>query len=148
MYKNQGPRRDKSDKWYVSREEYPDDTYPPWCEGFAYITKPTLTRKLYQASLRVKYYWIDDVYVTGILMQKIGAKHRQFRNPFGYGMMGTKNAHTDGRNLDVIFLLDKYGKNKHVEIWKAVWNQTLAKYIPSRSYKKRKPYGEVHKNEN
>ncbi len=53
-----------------------------------------------------------------------------------------------GRHLDVIFLLDKYGK-KSRDTWKAVWNQTLAKYMPSSHnvYHERKSYAQVHKNE-
>ena len=70
-----GPHRKESgDKFYVSREEYPDDTYPNFCAGATYILAPDVVRDLYDVSLRMQFFRFDDVYVTGILREKIGAK--------------------------------------------------------------------------
>ena len=123
VYRNHSPRRDKSDKWYVSREEYPGDKYPPWCEGFAYITKPHLVRKLYDLSLRTQYYWIDDVYVTGILAEKFNVTHRQFRNPYGYEYLFKSKPPHD----NVIFLLEKYVRN--TQTWMKIWNVISDVYL-------------------
>ena len=123
VYRNHSPRRDKSDKWYVSRDEYPGDKYPPWCEGFAYIVKPHLVKKLYDMSLMTPYYWIDDVYVTGILAEKLNVTHRQFRNPYGYVYLFRSQPPHD----DVLFLLDKYVRN--TQKWRTIWNITSDMYL-------------------
>ena len=123
VYRNYSPRRDKSDKWYVSREEYPGDKYPPWCEGFAYITKPHLVRKLYDMSLQTQYYWIDDVYVTGILAKKLNVTHRQFRNPYGYEYLFRSQPPHD----NVLFLLEINVRN--IQRWMKIWSVTSEMYL-------------------
>ena len=123
VYRNHSPRRDKSDKWYVSREEYPGDKYPPWCEGFAYITKPQVVRKLYDMSLQTRYYWIDDVYITGILAEKLNVTHRQFRNPYGYEYLFKSQPPHD----NVIFLLEKYVKK--TQRWMKIWSDISEMYL-------------------
>lgn len=31
------PNRDKDNKWFISEEEWPNSTYPPWAHGPGYI---------------------------------------------------------------------------------------------------------------
>ncbi len=123
VYVNQGPRRDQSDKWYVSREEYQAERYPSWCEGFAYVTTPEVARKLYQASLTTPFFWIDDVYVTGILAGKMNVLHRQFTDPFGYNYMSRSTP----PHKEALFLLQKYTKKE--AIWRQIWNITSRRYL-------------------
>ncbi len=121
-YQNQGPRRDQSDKWYVSRDEYPADRYPSWCEGFAYVTTPDVARKLYDASLSTTYFWIDDVYVTGILAEKIKVKREQFRSPFGYNALLKSRPPFD----EAMFLVQRH--ERKFTKWMHVWNVTSRRY--------------------
>ncbi len=121
VFRNQGPRRDKEDKWYVSVEEYSPDKYPPYCEGFAYIMSPDLVSKLYSASLWTKYYWIDDVYVTGFLTNQIGAKLVNFRGDDGYNIMASQYWHQEHVNT-ALFLLAKY--IKETKTWMKIWSAT------------------------
>ena len=32
------PKRDPNSKWYVSKEDYADESYPEYCCGWAYVT--------------------------------------------------------------------------------------------------------------
>lgn len=117
VFQRIAPRRDKEDKWYVSYDEFSRDLYPPYCEGFAYIMSTDLVPKLYNESLYTKYYWIDDVYVTGLLMEKLGIQHTMMHEPFAYELMkaGTSNS------INNMFLLAKYhGDDKH---WTTLWNK-------------------------
>ncbi|CAM1313989.1 Uncharacterised protein r2_g2449 [Pycnogonum litorale] len=66
---NNGVIRSKS-KWYVSKAEYSDDKYPPHCPGFAVIIGSDAVRRLHNASYYVPFFWIDDVYFTGVLRLK------------------------------------------------------------------------------
>ena len=63
--------RNVNDKWYVTRDEFAPEIYPDYCAGYAYIMTPDLAKRLLDAASTTPYFWIDDIYVTGILMRKI-----------------------------------------------------------------------------
>lgn len=76
------PIRDKLNKWYVSREEFVEDTYPEFLSGWLYIVKMTSVQRLLRA-IRIKdYFWIDDLYVTGILAKRAQISLRDLRPDF------------------------------------------------------------------
>ena len=61
------PIRSEESKWFVSRAEWPESDYPPYCNGWAYVTsRPTVSRVLAWAEQQ-PYFWIDDLHVTGSL---------------------------------------------------------------------------------
>ena len=125
VYANISPRRDRADKWYVSRREYPHSKYPPYCEGFAYVTSPTVTSALYTAALRVPVYWIDDVYITGIVLQKLGLGHRQFRKNNGYTATGSHSC-LPNTVRNSLFQLQQYSRSVAFD-WDSCWrNMTIA----------------------
>ena len=62
-------------KWAVSRSEYGRARYPTFCAGLAYLMRPSLARKLLQAAPSVPFFWIDDVYITGLVAAAVGADH-------------------------------------------------------------------------
>ncbi|XP_067683593.1 beta-1,3-galactosyltransferase 1-like [Haliotis asinina] len=64
-------------KWITSREDYPFEFYPSYCEGMAYIFSVDEAKRLVKASENTRFYWIDDVYVTGILAHKAGIGRTQ-----------------------------------------------------------------------
>lgn len=64
------PVRRKNDKWYLSYEEWPHDTFPIWYQGLAFILSPTLADKLYKQALQTSYIFTDDVYI-GILVDRL-----------------------------------------------------------------------------
>ncbi|OQV12059.1 putative Beta-1,3-galactosyltransferase 1 [Hypsibius exemplaris] len=60
------------DKWYVSPEEYPDRLYPAYCSGGGYLITKDLVPLLYETSLHVQTFWVDDTYVSGMLPKALG----------------------------------------------------------------------------
>ena len=121
---NQGPRRDKRDKWYVSRLEYPHDKYPKYCEGFAYVTSSEAVRSIYDVSQHAKQlFWIDDVFVTGILADEAGTKRIQF--PFGFGYITTDSGVPRKYFQNNLFFLQKYNKDADIfaQVWQAIFDQ-------------------------
>ncbi|CAK8694327.1 unnamed protein product [Clavelina lepadiformis] len=70
--KVKGPNRDNSSKWYVSKEEYSLERYPPYCGGGFYIMSIAMAKDLYDISRVTKILPMDDVWITGILRQKLG----------------------------------------------------------------------------
>lgn len=92
------PIRNKISKWAIDEKQYAKDFYPPYCEGFAYITNIN-TFKLIKKQLldkNITYIWIDDLYVTGILLEgqtnikriKFNYRFRQ-NNRFDYTLRTT-----------------------------------------------------------
>ncbi|KAK6959236.1 beta-1 3-galactosyltransferase 1 [Biomphalaria glabrata] len=68
------PTRNKKEKYYLSEQEYPERWFPPFALG-GLLGYPMLTVKLlYQAALREKPIWLDDVFITGICAPKVGVR--------------------------------------------------------------------------
>jgi beta-1,3-galactosyltransferase 1 len=62
-------------KWAIPVEVYPDSLYPPYCSGMAYVYSTDVAQKLYDASFFVKFFWVDDVYVSGMLPKHANVNH-------------------------------------------------------------------------
>ncbi|XP_059173045.1 beta-1,3-galactosyltransferase 5-like [Physella acuta] len=69
--KNEGPVRNKHWKVYISEEEYPNSTYPTFGLGGLLGYPMGTVRLLYQAALRVKPIWLDDVFITALCAPKV-----------------------------------------------------------------------------
>ncbi|KAK6733330.1 hypothetical protein RB195_017216 [Necator americanus] len=52
---------------YVTYDEYKDDSYPQYCLGIAYVLHKTALLPMLDAVPEMKYFWIDDVFVTGFM---------------------------------------------------------------------------------
>lgn len=64
------PRRSNSSKWYITLEQYPLPYYPPYCNGGWYTMSVHLAGELYSLTKRTNYFWIDDMWITGLLRMK------------------------------------------------------------------------------
>lgn len=62
-------KNSRGSKWSVTMDEYPHSVYPRYCGGLAYLATPDVITKILDVSDRVKFFWIDDVFVTGILRE-------------------------------------------------------------------------------
>ncbi|XP_037514516.1 beta-1,3-galactosyltransferase 5 [Rhipicephalus sanguineus] len=67
VYTNRSPVRERKSEWYVSKQDYASRVYPNYCCGDAFIMKPAVLSTLVDAAVLVPYFWIEDVYVTGIV---------------------------------------------------------------------------------
>ncbi|CAG7734243.1 unnamed protein product [Allacma fusca] len=64
--------RDVTSKWFVPIEEYRANRYPPFVSGWGYFTTPSAVWDMIKLSHSEKYFWIDDVHITGTLREKSG----------------------------------------------------------------------------
>lgn len=63
--------RDPKSKWYVKKEEFPGkNTFPPYCSGHFYMATLDVITAMFKASKRTRFFWVDDVYITGLLVNK------------------------------------------------------------------------------
>ncbi|CAB0010791.1 unnamed protein product [Nesidiocoris tenuis] len=68
------PIRLKANKWYVTTHEYNREVYPKFVSGWFYVTKPEVAKLLVENALSLPYFWIDDVFLTGIAAELINAR--------------------------------------------------------------------------
>ena len=90
-FKNGNAHRRQNSKWYVSKIEFKDDKYPRYCQGYAYMTTPSIIKKLYESSLKIQFFWIDDVYITGIVAHTLNITHSKSVFPFQFRCLEKKN---------------------------------------------------------
>lgn len=65
------PLRSVLSKWYISRRDYPYNTYPPYITGGAYLMSFKTIRHFYLTSFFVRSFRFDDVYV-GMMAYELG----------------------------------------------------------------------------
>ena len=63
--------RSNQSKYFVSHEEYPEVTWPPFALGGLLGYPVTTVRLLYEAALRVPPVWLDDVYITSFCREHV-----------------------------------------------------------------------------
>lgn len=75
------PIRNKKSKYYVSQAQFEHATFPDFTTGPAYLLSSDIVRKLYDTALDQTYLKLEDVFVTGIVANKLGIK-RTHANEF------------------------------------------------------------------
>ena len=76
---NDKPERRKKSKYYISKDEYKWPYYPDFCLGGAYTTSISVVQKLWEVAQIEKPIKMDDVWVTGILRERIGMPRQYVR---------------------------------------------------------------------
>lgn len=71
--------RNKKSKWYVTWEEFPQVKYDRYCTGFFLLISSELVPAMYAESFYVRFFWIDDYWMSAMLGKAVNAK-LQFEN--------------------------------------------------------------------
>jgi len=74
------PLRRKNSKWDVTYDEYALEKYPPFVSGWAYATTVAAAHRIVHYSQSSPFFWIDDVFVTGLLADLSGIQHVDIRS--------------------------------------------------------------------
>jgi beta-1,3-galactosyltransferase 1 len=99
-WKNSNIERSKKSKWYVSEKEMSGTHYRTYCAGAAYILTPDLPQIFYNVSFYVKYFWIDDYYITGILKHLTNTIFKNINSLFRFTSTTTEELYK-GKQLDI-----------------------------------------------
>ncbi|XP_037380677.1 beta-1,3-galactosyltransferase 5-like [Talpa occidentalis] len=70
LYRNASPVRTNPHKWFVSKEEYPQDTFPPYCDGTGYVFSSDVATQVYSVFGSVPFIKLEDVFV-GLCLQEL-----------------------------------------------------------------------------
>ena len=74
--------REKDSKWFASYEQVPKvggegtESYPTSCSGWLWITSPGTSQAITDAAQVVRFFWIDDVWVTGYIAEHLKIEHQ------------------------------------------------------------------------
>ncbi|GIX88144.1 beta-1,3-galactosyltransferase 5 [Caerostris extrusa] len=64
----------RTQKYYVSENDYSEELYPPYASGAAYVTNGPTASKLFEASKQVKPFLpMEDIFITGLCADEIAA---------------------------------------------------------------------------
>ena len=85
VWMNRAVERNKGMKWSVSKNEYRRERYPTYCPGLALLMSPDLVTKLWENSQKVKFFWVDDVFFTGLLVEQLNVTWIQLGSLFHFG---------------------------------------------------------------
>ncbi|XP_026381302.1 beta-1,3-galactosyltransferase GALT1-like [Papaver somniferum] len=57
------PHRDTDSKWYITPEEWPEETYPPWAHGPGYVVSSDIAKTVYNSHTKgqLKMFKLEDV---------------------------------------------------------------------------------------
>ncbi|KAI3970925.1 hypothetical protein MKX01_024572 [Papaver californicum] len=57
------PHRDNDSKWYISPEEWPEESYPPWAHGPGYVVSSDIVKTVYNSHTKgqLKMFKLEDV---------------------------------------------------------------------------------------
>ncbi|XP_010874995.2 beta-1,3-galactosyltransferase 2 isoform X1 [Esox lucius] len=67
------PRRDSNSKWRLSKDVYPEDTFPPYVSGAGYVFSIDLAHRISLASRFVRPIPLEDVFV-GMCLKELGIR--------------------------------------------------------------------------
>uniref|UniRef100_A0A8C5M372 Hexosyltransferase n=1 Tax=Leptobrachium leishanense TaxID=445787 RepID=A0A8C5M372_9ANUR len=67
---NEFPIRNVLSKWYVRRNEYPFEKYPPICSGTGYVFSVDVAQKIQSISTSVPFMKLEDVYM-GLCLERL-----------------------------------------------------------------------------
>ncbi|KAK6181482.1 hypothetical protein SNE40_009324 [Patella caerulea] len=70
IFVNAPPNQNKKSKWYTSRKDFSEKTYPRYTSGTAYSMSVKAVPELYKASLMIKLFWLEDIYITGLCARR------------------------------------------------------------------------------
>uniref|UniRef100_A0A0L8HJZ4 Hexosyltransferase n=2 Tax=Octopus bimaculoides TaxID=37653 RepID=A0A0L8HJZ4_OCTBM len=73
VFKHVAPIRDSSSKWYTPKSKYPKNEFPEYVSGTAYLISGDIVPELYAESFNEKLFWLEDVYITGMLANRVNA---------------------------------------------------------------------------
>ena len=83
VIENAAPIQDRTSKWYTPPSVYKQKVYPAYASGMAYVMSGDLVMKLLKKAYTSDFFWLEDIYITGMLAGQVGASLRHDPR-FGY----------------------------------------------------------------
>lgn len=117
--------REKNSKWYVSEDEYRGDYFSKYCSGSAYILTNDLPDRMYYKSFYVKFFWVDDFYITGLLAKAVNASYEFFNSLYIIAGNLVEPRFTGKQSAYTVFGHLPGQLNKVYNVWKYILESEL-----------------------
>ncbi|CAK9303108.1 unnamed protein product [Gordionus sp. m RMFG-2023] len=139
--------RDTGSKWYATESQYQGNFYEPYCFGWAIITTPDVSLKLYNSFYSRPYFYMDDAHVTGTLARTRNIPLISIKQMFLYDVQElydwaetaemTQNVSKPTINISQPLPYLFYHTGKDRKRLKKIWTKTLEAYgiITEKLYK-------------
>jgi hypothetical protein len=134
--------RNPKSKWYLSSKDYKYKYFKTYCAGLAYIITFDLIRTMLSLSYHVRFIWIDDFFMSGILPLVAQAKYFtifQYYSVFEHPKMLIEDILNRKSSLTKMVFHQK-DQNVRNLIWFYVKEKMLNEYL----FKTRYLYGEKY----
>ncbi|XP_073507049.1 beta-1,3-galactosyltransferase 2-like [Phyllobates terribilis] len=116
IYRNTKPKRKKSSKWYVPKEIYPNNTYPPYCAGPGYVFSTDMAKKIYDVAQEIRVIPMEDAFM-GICLYKL---HIPVSEP-PRGKFVSRKVHYNHCRFRKVVTVHHYGGYELRRIWADFW---------------------------
>ncbi|XP_062611993.1 beta-1,3-galactosyltransferase 5-like [Saccostrea cucullata] len=114
--------RDRNNKWFVSDIFFKGYSLFPYtyCSGFAVFISTDLIPALYKAAMTAPFFWVDDVYLFGILSSRVdNVKYKQMEEYLTLFHSEALECYRKfGRNCKYLAMLSMRGQIR--EMWNAI----------------------------
>ncbi|CAG01317.1 unnamed protein product [Tetraodon nigroviridis] len=111
------PRRNRSSKWFVSTQQYPEDAFPWYVSGAGYVFSADLAARISWASTHVPMIPLEDVYV-GLCLRVLGVRPAYSRSfiPFR-NLFEVRHLQYDRCTFADLILVNRFKPSELVDIW-------------------------------
>lgn len=120
--------RDKNSKWYLSKDEFKDDVYGKYCSGSAYILTGDLPPSMYDTSWHIKFFWVDDYYITGLLARGVNVTYEFFNSLYIISSNLVDQRFTGKQSDHTVFGHIPNSLNKMYELWNFILKHQLMEH--------------------
>jgi hypothetical protein len=128
--------RDKRSKYYVSREDYPYYIFTPYCAGGGYIISIDMITDMYNISKYIRFFWVDDFYVTGLLVDAVNGTRQNMRSVYAiYPWQNTYDQFKEKGSYYNIFQHSSDETNKMYLIWRIISSIQFNRHPLLKSYR-------------
>lgn len=111
------PRRDHNSKWYVSQEQYPEDTFPAYTSGAGYVLSTDLASRITWACQFVPLISLEDVYI-GLCLRVLGIRPSYgISLPTLRNLFEIRNLEYDRCTFSRLILVNGFNPSRLLEVW-------------------------------
>ena len=126
VWTKMGVIRKNTSKWYVPQTEFKQNYYGKYCSGSAFLITRELAVKMYRISKHIKFFWVDDYYVSGLLARASNATFYSFNELY---VFQSKIVEEKFKLSKPIFGHVSKNINNFYTIWHHIFNEQM-KLIP------------------
>lgn len=112
--------RNNKSKWYIPKDEFPLDYFPPYCSGSAFLFTSDVVQTLYNVSFGTPFFWVDDYFLTGLLMQKTNFRYLKMNRMYALNPHKVVDIFLSGK-IDSIMFSHVQGTTNMYLLWRAMY---------------------------